>query len=433
MKEELLHHIWKYGLFDQRSLKTDSGEPVSILKPGEHNRDRGPDFVNARIKIGDTTWAGNIEIHITSDDWYRHFHQRDSFYDNTLLHVVYEHNASVKRTDGSIIPVIELKELVDRELEIRYEELMAEKAWVPCQAHLATVDELSVHAWLDRVLVERLEEKCEAHRSVLEKNAYNWEETFYQLLARNFGFKVNSGPFEMLAMSLPLGILEKHRHKLAEVEALLFGQAGLLNGKFKDNYPQQLQREYKYLSASYNLKPIEGKIWKFLRLRPANFPTVRIAQFAQLICRSQKLFSGVIEQAASLTAMKTFFSLSVSGYWNAHYVFGKKHAPISKNMGASAVDNIIINTIVPLLFLYGRENGLQSYCDRAADLLSRIPPENNSVINNWKTVGVRAISADVSQALLKLKTSYCDKKQCLSCGIGNAILNRQVAEPSYQG
>lgn len=423
MTEELLHHIWKFRLFDQLDLKTTQQQAVQILKVGEHNQDAGPDFFNARIKIEDTIWVGNVEVHIHSDDWEKHRHQENKAYDNIILHVVFQSGPSVLRASGEPIPTLELRERIPLSFYRYYQHFKTSRDWIPCEKQLHTVPAILLHSMLDRLLVERLQERSEQIKNMLSLNKMNWEETFYQMLARNFGFKTNALPFELLSKSLPLVILGKHKSSLLQVEALLFGQAGLLEAHYADRYPQQLQNEYVFLRQKFKLTPIDGHLWKFLRLRPVNFPTIRIAQFAALIHRSNNLFSKMIA-FEEVQRMKEMMDVEVSAYWNDHYRFDKRSRFRSKKMGEESLHNVIINTIIPFLFVYGKLKGEGRLMERAIQLLEVLEGENNAVITHWRSLHVHTASAGNTQALLQLKERYCDKKQCLQCTIGNYLLKK---------
>ncbi len=424
MTEEFLYYIWRYRLFDNNGLSFNE-EVVKVLATGQLNRDGGPDFFNAKIKIGDTIWAGNVEIHVDSSDWYKHGHHNDKSYDNVILHVVYNNDVVISGKNDKIIPFIELKENFDEKLYHKYKAFMNNKNYVPCETLIRSVESIYINSWLERVLVERLEKKSEVIRKILNNNKHNWELTFYQLLARNFGFKVNAEPFELLAKSLPLNYLARHKSSLLQIEALLFGQAGLLIGKFKDDYPRELKNEYNFLKNKLSLIPIEGHLWKFLRLRPSNFPTIRIAQFANLIHRSSSLFSKIIN-SNNIESIKNLFELSTSEYWHNHYIFDKVSFKREKKIGKNTIDLIVINTIIIFIFVYGEEKIIEDFKTRALNFLEQIPGEKNSIINRWNQIGMDVSTAFNTQALLELKQSYCDKKRCLNCRIGNYLL-RDIA------
>ncbi len=438
MQEEFLHHLWKFRLFNNNKLQTTNGEELQIINTGEPNSDSGPDFFNARIKIGKTTWAGNVEIHIHASDWELHKHQHDKAYDNVILHVVHEADIDLKRKNarpddavgrGEIIPTLELKNRIPKDVYGKYLQFRSSKDWIPCGKQLSWVDKFTLDNWLDRLLVERLERKSQPILDSLKQNKNNWEETFYQILARNFGLKVNSEPFEILARSLPYSVLAKHKNSLVQLEALLFGVAGLLEKQFKDDYPKELQKEFKFLKQKFKLKPIDASLWKFMRLHPPNFPTIRISQLANLIYRSTHLFSKILEthNIASLLQCET------SAYWLTHYRFDRL-SPLSsgrgaggevkrKRLGEESINNILINTIIPFLFIYGKEKGEEKFCDKALALLEKIESENNSIISKWAELGIHTKSAYETQALLQLKNEYCSKKRCLDCAVGAKLLH----------
>ncbi len=422
MKEEFLHHIWKYKLFEKDQLKTTSGEKVEIINTGTHNFDSGPDFFNAKIKINKTVWAGNVEIHLKSSDWYQHNHHQDKAYDNVILQVVHVHDKEVYRTNGLLIPSLELN--FNKRLLKNYAELI-EKDWdIACKNSLGGIDPFIINSWIEKLTVERLEEKSERIIAILEQTDNSWEKAFYFQLASNFGFKLNAQAFELLAKSLPLNCLAKHKDNLLQVEALLFGQAGFLDTDSGDDYYLQLVKEYAYLKKKFRLKPIEKHLWKFLRSRPGNFPSIRIAQFAQLVYKSSALFSKIIE-TNDLNKYYRLFQVEPSAYWINHYLFNKGSVQKKKKLGKSAIDNILINTIVPFLFVYGKAKGISELQDRAIQLLENIKAENNHITKKWAELGVQPASAFDSQALIQLKNNYCNQKKCLNCQIGTHIIVKE--------
>lgn len=423
MKEEFIHFLWKYRLFQSQKLKTTEGKSLQIIQPGWHNMDSGPDFSAARIEIDGTTWAGNVEIHLKSSDWYKHGHQHSEDYHNIILHVVMMHDEEIKDKNGSPIPVFEVQSCFDPSLLHQYENLLNAKTWIPCERIINQASELIIHTWLSRLLVERLENKS---KEILQFLAYfenNWEQTLYYFLARNFGFKTNASPFALLAQKTPYLILGKHSDDLTQTEALLFGQAGMLANNFKDAYPSLLKKEYEFLRHKYQLTPIDKSLWKFSKLRPANFPTLRVAQFAGLQHRSQSLFASLMP-AKTFAEVKNIFNIQCSPYWDSHYQFDKVSVKRIKKLGDTAVANIIINTLVPVKFLYGKENMKAHYQDEAIALLSELPPERNAITDRWAQLGIKATSAAESQALLELKKYYCTPKKCLNCAIGLDLIRK---------
>ncbi len=421
MPEQFLHYIWKHRLFNEKTMYTPEGERVEVIKTGEQNPDAGPDFTNAQIKIGNTLWAGNVEIHDSSSDWKRHHHHEDRSYDNVILQVVKNNDIPVFRTNGQKIPTVEItfrKKYYDN-----YKRLLKSTNWIPCQKDLESVERFRIHYWINSILFERLEKKSERIKNTLLKNNNDWEETFYIHLAGNFGFKLNAMPFELLARSLPFKYLARHKDNLTQLEALLFGQAGFLENPHKHPYISGLKKEYAFLQQKYRLTPLEKHLWKFLRSRPANFPTLRIAQFAALVYNSANLFSKVID-CHTVEQLRQLFSHPASSFWDNHYTFEKESAKRKKMPGYPTIHLIIINTLVPFLFLYGKARNKQHLPDRAIEWLHNLPPEKNAVINKWNQLGLQAGNAADTQGLLHLKKEYCSYKKCLSCQIGNIIINQ---------
>ena len=422
--EEFLQYVWKLRLFNQKDLFTEEGEAVSISKTGEQNSNAGPDFLNAKIKIGKTTWAGNVEIHTLASDWKKHKHQNDDAYNNVILHAVYKDDVPLHRKSGEKCPTLVLDSLIPMYLLNNYSKIQkSTHHWIPCEKQLNRIDTFFIKNFLDRMLVERLERKTKTILTSLAINKNNWEETFYQQIARSFGFKINSEPFELLAKSLPNILLSKHKNSLFQIEALLFGQAGFLGLPLKDKYAQQLQNEYAFLQKKFNLIPIEKHLWKNMRLHPLNFPCIRIAQFASLIFKSSHLFSKIIE-AKVLVDLKKILSVEVSEYWTTHYKFDKKSPLKKKKLGANGIQNCIINTVVPLYFVYGKTKKEGDYVSLSMNLLEQLKSEKNSTISKWNSIGIKSTTAFDSQALLELKNEYCSHKKCLQCAVGNKLLNK---------
>lgn len=418
--ERLLHFIWQYQYYNQTCLTTSKGEPVQVIYPGQYNRDQGPDFSNAKIKIAGTTWAGTVELHINSSDWKKHGHDADANYRTVILHVVWEDDKTASTANE--IPVLVLGGRVPAILLQRYNSLMLSDSFIACQHSISGIRDISWNSWKDRVLVERILRKAKAVEQYLQQNNYHWEETFWWLLARNFGIKVNADAFEEMARSIPLTVLAKNKSQIHQLEALLFGQAGLLKGSFDEDYPILLQSEYKFLQRKYNIQPIATPL-HFLRMRPGNFPTIRLAQLAMLIYGSSHLFSK-IKDAASLEEIKNWLNCIANDYWHYHYRFDEAAAYRQKNLGKSMVDNIIINTVVPVLFAYGHYHQEQQYKDKALQWLEQLEAENNHIIRGFGKLGIKCKSAYDSQGLIELKTQYCDSKRCLDCGVGNYLLKQ---------
>ncbi len=421
LSEKLLQYIWRFGLYNARSLETLAGERLEVIFPGLYNANGGPDFLHAKIRIGGTVLAGNIELHLQSSGWFRHHHDRDKQYRNVILHVVFENDREAIAGDRMKIPVLELKDRIAKILLRRYGTLMGQKGAIPCAGQIGQADELTWESWKDRLLAERWEEKTAVFRNWLKENNYDWEEIFYRALGRNFGMPVNTAPFEGLVRSLPLKLLAKHSNNPVQIAALLFGQAGMLENDFREAYPLQLQQEYYFLRKKYRLEAATLYPWQWLRMRPSNFPTIRIAQFAALISRSPRLFS-ILQEAENPRDLYRLLRVKPDDYWQTHYRFEQASSPVSKAPGLTSLQNIVINTISPMLYLYGRERSIEQFGERAFQFLVQMPGEKNRITREWKEVEVSAKNARDSQALLHLKKNYCDEKRCLECAVGNKIL-----------
>jgi len=422
--EEFIHFIWENRLFACEDLKTLQNEPVEVVHTGRRNTDSGPDFFNAMVKIGGTLWAGNIEIHRKASDWDKHHHTFDRAYENVILHVVEDADKQIFRENGTAIATLELT--WPGHLTRNYQRLLHSKTWIACQEQFHRIDPIVLRLGFNRLMIERLEDKTEEIKGILEQNCHNWNETFFRMLARMFGFKVNASPFEILAKVVTLRILTKHKNSLFQMEALLFGASGLLSEElFGDPYFIDLQKEFSFLKKKYKLSGVEPHLWKFMRLRPGNFPTIRISQLAALIHRSQGLFSHIVD-TSDLQELKELFMVKASGYWECHYRFNRPATRIlPKELGESSVNTIIINVVIPFLFVYGEEQNLHHLKDRALGFLEQLPAENNSVICRWEQLGVKACSAFETQALLQLKNRHCNRKNCLRCPIGNKLVRIQ--------
>ena len=417
MNESILHFVWQFRLFEMQKMQTTDGQAVEVIDVGKFNTDAGPDFFNAKVKIDDTLWAGNVEIHNLSSDWHVHGHNEDKAYDNVILHVVRKSDKDIFRTSGDKIPQLEL-EIPDYILK-NYNELSASKKWIYCEDRISEVPSVFINSWKNALLIERLERKYLEIENLLSRSNNHWEEAFYILLARNFGFGTNSQAFEQTAKSLPLSVLAKHKDNLFQLEALLYGQAGFLAETEDDTYQKELQREYLFLRTKYKLTPIDSVQWKLLRLRPDNFPHIRLAQFAALIHRSTKLFSKILN-IDNVKDLRALFICEVSEYWQKHYLFGRESKFSKKKIGKSSIDIILINTVIPFLFSYFKKKNQST--ELPIRILEEIPAENNSIITNWKRLGVVVENAFDSQALIQLKREYCEDKKCLQCRIGHRVL-----------
>jgi len=416
MTEDFLHFIWKFKT-DGIDFQTPEGETIRVVRPGEHNHDAGPDFLHARVSIAGTLWAGNVELHVRSSDWLRHGHEKDDAYDNIVLHVVFYHDQDIRRKNGEWIPTLALEGQLPAGIYDKYQHFLNNHLWIPCAMSLRTVNELVVKDWLTALSVIRLERKCKELESLLDFTGNDWSQAFYQSLAGTLGFRINRQPFELLARQTPVQFLEKHKDDILQAEAILFGQAGLLSGRFRGEYPKMLKREYTHLRYKFSLQPVPGHLWKFLRLRPNNFPTIRIAQLAMIIHQRINLFGEIIEKSQR-EDFRDLFQVGVSDYWKTHYYFDRPSKAMNKSISPATVDLILINNVVPFLFVYGKNKGLDHYCDRALRLLASIPAESNAITRKYATFGIAPRSADQSQALLELKANYCDQKRCLECRIG---------------
>ncbi len=422
MTEAFLHYIWQYQYFDKKNLLSTAGESISILKNGFYNTHAGPDFTEAKIVIDTLEWIGNIEIHLFASDWQQHKHQHNKAYDNVILHVVWHNDTVILRSDGTLVPTLELKGRISEKLLLNYQNLVNAPATIPCASSLHQVNSLVRLNTLDRALAQRLEAKAQLVLERFHRNKQDWEETFYQLLGRNFGFKVNNDAFERLVEIIPFKAIRKHANDSVQIEAMLFGVAGMLSEP-TDEYANLLQREYQLLSSKFEFKErqLPKSQWRFLRLRPANFPTLRIAQFASLLLKNHSLFS-IMLATESIHDLKQYLTVVQSAYWQEHYQFEKKAQSLIPALGNDAIENIIINTIVPTLAAYSLYKDETLWMDRAINFLSKLSPEKNSIIKQWMSIGWSASSAYDSQGLLELQNSYCNKRLCLQCSIGHSLI-----------
>ena len=425
MTEAFLQYVWRHRMLSGE-LTTYDGQPVVVENPGTQNSDAGPDFEGAVVSIGGVRWAGCVEVHVSSSDWHAHGHSSDAAYNNVILHVVYEHDCDIRTQAGYTLPELELKRFIPIELWNRYEELMNVPVQTPiaCGARLGEVSEFVWNAWLERLVVERFERKVTMVSQMLDDSKGSWETVCYWLTAHYFGSKANAFPFELLAKATPLTLLARYRDDRDKVEALLMGQAGLLDGYFDDEYPRRLQTEYEALRKGFSLTPISPRLWKFFRLRPTSFPTVRISQFATLMVSSRNLFSKLLETTEAKD-LEAFFDAKAADYWKSHYQFDKMTKESDKNVGKMLVETLIINAWLPLLFVYGKRHGKEELCDRAVEMLRQMKPERNNIITRWKSCGVEVRDAADSQALIQLHSLYCDQRRCLDCRIGYLMIRKQ--------
>ncbi|RZL13508.1 MAG: DUF2851 family protein, partial [Pedobacter sp.] len=387
-REDLLQYLWLFRSFDHKNLATTKGEALVIIDPGLHNKDSGPDFSNARIQIGATEWVGNIEIHIAASDWLLHRHQSDNAYNNVILHVVFQNDQEIYRPDGTLIPVLLLQNRIPARLLSKYNALLSSPASFPCAMQFNKVDPFIVGSQLSRTLFERMLRRSAALEAALGMLKGDWEELFYRSLARNFGFKVNGEPFSLLAASLPSKILYRYRNKPFKIEALLFGQAGFLEIPHKESYPLVLKKEYKYLRRKYSLDPLTLSVWKFMRMRPFNFPTIRLAQFCALIASSERLFSRILEITTIPLIRKIFQELEINDFWKTHFHFSNRSEIKDIHIGRASIDNIIINTVCVFLFAYGKYTDRAELMERSIRFLEELPSENNRITRMYKDAGL---------------------------------------------
>lgn len=431
MTEFFLHYLWRYKRFDCTQLRTTEGQPIELIHPGEAHGDGGPDFSNARLRIGDTLWAGTVEIHLRASDWYRHGHHGDPHYANVVLHVVLDEDTPVRRAGGERLPCLELRQRIPPQLPRTYLRLLAAPEWVPCQRLLGQVSVLTRHWWLDRLLLERLEAKTQRWWEQVAANQGDWAETLYQSIARYLGAGVNAAPFEQLARELPYALLQRHRHNLLELEALLLGHAGLLSlpGASSTAYGTQLCARYTELKRQYGLASMAPVQWKWLRLRPANFPSIRLAQLASLLYGREAL----LEKALAIRHLAEAYALlgcTLHPFWTEHYALDRPSGRSQvKKMGRATLETLVTNVLVPLFFAYGQQQQSEAPQQLALAWLQELPPEQNSITQRWVALGLENQCAAHSQALLQLKQHYCNHYRCLQCGIGHALLGSSVAHP----
>jgi len=418
--EKLLQYIWQFQYFNKSELQTLKGERLQIIFPGKLNTNQGPDFLNAQIRIDNTVLVGSVELHLKSSQWNEHGHSSDINYKNVILHVVFENDLP-----QFSIPVLELQPRIPKLLLDKYSGLMNSSSFIACAHSVSEVKEMIWLSWKERLLAERLTRKSALVFKFLEENNAHWEESFWWLLARNFGVKVNSEAFEVMARSLSINILSRHKNQIHQLEALLLGQAGLLASGFKEDYPRLLQREYAFLSKKYDLKPVRLPV-HFLRMRPGNFPTIRLSQLAALIQNSAHLFSRILE-INKLSEVRKLLDVAANDYWHYHYRFDEGSSFKRKVIGKDMADNIIINTIVPVLFSYGLYRKEEECKGKALRWLEETPAELNSITKGFSNLHLPSHSAFDSQAFIELKTQYCDQKRCLRCAVGNALLKTTQA------
>ena len=422
MQEDFIHYLWKYKKFDIKKIETTEREPIRVISVGTHNLNTGPDFFAAQLKIGEQIWAGNVEIHKKSSDWFVHHHEKDPNYDNVILHVVWEHDIEIHRKDSTLIPTLELKAFVNPEALNAYKMLFnTTQKWINCDTRFNAIDSFVMSSWLERLYFERLERKSLAVYELLKLSKNDWEAVLFMSLARNFGLKVNGDSFFSLANSFDFSIVRKLQSQPIALEALFYGQAKLLDEVSEAPYFMQLKKEYQFLKQKFNLSNNVILPIQFFRLRPLNFPTIRLSQLAALYQKRTHLFSQIIE-AETLEALYAIFNVKASLFWETHYTFNKVSKPVKKKLSKAFIDLLLINTIIPIKYSYAKQQG-KTINNVLIHLIEQIASEKNSIINKFNSLKPVSKSALQSQGLIQLKTEYCDKNKCLQCAIGNAILN----------
>lgn len=419
--EQLLHYVWKHKIFPLKELKTTTGQQVEVIDTGLANTDAGPDFFNAKLKLDGVLWIGNIEIHERSSDWFKHGHHADAGYNSVILHIASEIDTEISRSNGERIPQIQL--ICPEAVRTNYKELLETDSYPPCYRIIPSLPPFTAHSWMTALQMERFEQKATLLNERLKRCQGNWEDAFFITLARNFGFGLNGDAFETWAHRLPFRAVDKHRNDLFQIEAIFFGQAGILEDSDGDGYYLRLKKEYTYLQHKFGLIPMDASLWRFLRLRPANFPHIRIAQLACLYHRAYGLLSRIME-TETLQGVRDILKGGTSEYWLTHYTFGGSSPSRPKTLSNTSLDLLIINTVVTFLYAYGLHKGNRVLCARAGSFLEELKAENNYITRMWEQCGMKSSNAADSQALIQLKKEYCDKKKCLYCRIGYEYLKR---------
>ncbi|PRZ25238.1 DUF2851 family protein [Flavobacterium granuli] len=420
MKEDFLHYLWKFKKFEALNLKTSAGEEITIVNVGQYLELAGPDFFNAQMIIGNQKWAGNVEIHLKSSDWYVHHHENDQAYENVILHVVWEHDTAVFRKNNSEIPVLELKNYVDSKVLSNYESLVSPKSWIFCEKQIKEIEEFTFKNWQERLFFERLERKSKPVFELLETTNNDWEAVLFCVLAKNFGLNTNGEFFLRIAQSIPFSVIRKESSEVENLEALFFGYAGLLDSEKEDNYFKDLKSRFSYLRHKYQLDENSRVAVQFFKHRPDNFPTIRLSQLANLYHNHHNLFSK-LQNPSTVEDIYKIFQVSSSIYWENHYQFDKVSPKKKKKLSKAFVDLIIINTIIPIQFAYARSQGAEISED-LIKLLNGVVPEKNAVMDKFIFFGIKPKNAFESQSLLQLKNEYCAMNRCLECAVGIDLL-----------
>jgi hypothetical protein len=417
MTEKLLQFIWKHRYFNQQNLELTTGELITIDYPGDLNTYQGPDFVNARIRVSGQCWIGSVELHLYSSGWVKHHHADDGNYQNVMLHVVWKQDRLEMNRN---IPQLELCNRIPKLMLDTYADWMAKPVFIPCELSASKTGYNKWESWASQLLITRLNRKMHQILDSLRLNQYHWEEQLWWMLARNFGNPVNSSAFESIARSIPFSLLAKHRHHYIQLEALIMGQANLLAKDFHDPYPIMLKKEYEFLRKKYQLKKIYEPV-HLLRMRPENFPCIRLSQLAAVCFQSTALFTWILK-CETISQLRKKLTVRANDYWNNHYVIDKVSLFREKLLGREMCDNIIINSIIPMLYTYGKMIPDATALKKSITWLAQMPAEHNELMKCWKRIGVSVKKAAGSQALTELKKQFCDQRKCLECEIGRYLL-----------
>lgn len=421
MKEYFLHRLWQWGHYDALRLTTTDNLPITVIHPGQYHQKQGPDFFNALLEIDGQKWAGTIEIHLKSSDWYLHHHETDGHYDNVILHVVWEHDMDVFRSDSQKIPVLELKHFVTEDILHRYRKLMEPKSWIYCEEYLDSMDELTQRQWMDELFVERLQLKSEEVYSVLSHSGNDWEAVLFYTLAKSFGLQHNGEQFQKIVTAVTHQVFQKESEDLMHLEALLLGMAGLLSAEFQESYPKQLKAQWQFLQAKYQISDETTTPVTFYQVRPDNFPTIRLSQLAALYHNRFPLFQKIL-LTNDINELRSLFQVKTSAYWDTHYNFDKSTTPKSKGLTDSFIQLLIINAVIPVKFAYLRWQGIEDE-SKLMNWMEQLNPEENKIVSFFRNYKVNVANALDSQALIHLKKNYCDQKRCLDCRFGKKIMS----------